>query len=238
MSNKEWKTKKDKILEHARQDPFLTIEDLSHKADTTPRYVRTILSEANISLMQMRKEYARKIENRYNSMYENILVNYLLNVPFSSKVNIESGGGELVFNNPGDFDNLPGNISSDYNFVSYIHYLLDKPWCINSIVIDDDFDVDTENIRLKAEKVLEFLYNTIKDKDAYISKIKLDIELSTGKVADLLNISSLSPILKIIQTIEFKGDKIIFMFSYFNPEIINISFSTNNGMVIDSKMIG
>jgi hypothetical protein len=57
-------TKKDQILNLARQDPFLKVEEIAAKVETTPRYVRTILSEAKISLMQLRRSYARRMERR------------------------------------------------------------------------------------------------------------------------------------------------------------------------------
>lgn len=59
-----FETKKDTILALARRDPFLKIEEIATKADTTPRYVRTILSEARLSLMELRKEYARTMQRR------------------------------------------------------------------------------------------------------------------------------------------------------------------------------
>ncbi|NLY29008.1 MAG: UTRA domain-containing protein [Firmicutes bacterium] len=58
------RTKKDQILYIARQDPFLKVEEIAAKVETTPRYVRTILSEAKVSLMQLRRTYARKMEER------------------------------------------------------------------------------------------------------------------------------------------------------------------------------
>ncbi|HHV93625.1 MAG TPA: UTRA domain-containing protein [Firmicutes bacterium] len=58
------RTKKEKILNIARQDPFLKVEEIAAKVDTTPRYVRTILSEAGVSLMQLRRSYARRMEER------------------------------------------------------------------------------------------------------------------------------------------------------------------------------
>lgn len=57
-------TKKEQILVLARRDPFLKIEEIAAKVDTTPRYVRTTLSEAKISLMQLRRSYARHMEKR------------------------------------------------------------------------------------------------------------------------------------------------------------------------------
>ncbi|MFO7819399.1 MAG: GntR family transcriptional regulator [Halanaerobacter sp.] len=57
-------TKKEQIINFARHDPFLKINDIAENVDTTPRYVRTILSEANISLMELREKYARNMEQR------------------------------------------------------------------------------------------------------------------------------------------------------------------------------
>ncbi|GAB6138239.1 UTRA domain-containing protein [Halanaerobaculum tunisiense] len=57
-------TKKEQIINFARHDPFLKISDIAERVETTPRYVRTILSEANISLMELREKYARNMEQR------------------------------------------------------------------------------------------------------------------------------------------------------------------------------
>ncbi len=57
-------TKKEQILHLAQKDPFLKIEEIAVSAETTPRYVRTILSEARISLMHLRRAYARNMEKR------------------------------------------------------------------------------------------------------------------------------------------------------------------------------
>ncbi|SJZ95495.1 GntR family transcriptional regulator [Selenihalanaerobacter shriftii] len=57
-------TKKEQIINFARNDPFLKISDIAEHVQTTPRYVRTILSEANISLMKLREKYARNMEER------------------------------------------------------------------------------------------------------------------------------------------------------------------------------
>ncbi len=42
----------------------MTVEELSERADTTTRYVRTILSEAGLSLNRLRRQYARRLERR------------------------------------------------------------------------------------------------------------------------------------------------------------------------------
>lgn len=57
-------TIKDRVLQTAQKDPFLTIEEIAQSVNTTPRYVRTILSEAKVSLMHLRKVYAKSMEKR------------------------------------------------------------------------------------------------------------------------------------------------------------------------------
>ncbi|NMB24446.1 MAG: hypothetical protein GX986_02840 [Firmicutes bacterium] len=57
-------TKKEQILALARQDPFLKIEEIAATVETTPPYVRTTLSEAKVSLMELRRNYARRMQKR------------------------------------------------------------------------------------------------------------------------------------------------------------------------------
>jgi len=64
--NFEEETKKDMIIRLAKSDPFVSIEEVANQADTTNRYVRTILSEAEISLMQLRKEAYQNLEKLYS----------------------------------------------------------------------------------------------------------------------------------------------------------------------------
>jgi hypothetical protein len=66
-------TKKEQIINFAQSDPFLKISDIAEHVQTTPRYVRTILSEANISLMKLREKYARNMEKRLKSDKDNEL---------------------------------------------------------------------------------------------------------------------------------------------------------------------
>lgn len=65
-------TKKEQIINFARHDPFLKISDIAKNVETTPRYVRTILSEANISLMNLREKYARNMEQRLEGKDNNL----------------------------------------------------------------------------------------------------------------------------------------------------------------------
>ncbi len=59
-------TIKAKVIAMVKNDPFLTIEEIATDAETTPRYVRTILSEAQLSLLELRKRYAKSMEQQLN----------------------------------------------------------------------------------------------------------------------------------------------------------------------------
>jgi hypothetical protein len=53
---------KARVSALAQEDPFLTVKNLAKEAGTTTPYVRTILSEAGLSLNEMRRLYARRLE--------------------------------------------------------------------------------------------------------------------------------------------------------------------------------
>ena len=55
-------SKKGQVIALAKANPFLTVKDLAREARTTTRYVRTILSEAQLSLHEMRRSYARRLQ--------------------------------------------------------------------------------------------------------------------------------------------------------------------------------
>jgi len=57
-------TIKARVIQAVHNDPFLSVEEIAAHVGTTPRYVRTILSEANLSLMQLRKQYAKHMEDQ------------------------------------------------------------------------------------------------------------------------------------------------------------------------------
>lgn len=58
------RSKKERILQLARRDPFLKIEEIATRVETTAPYVRTILSQGRVSLMKLRREYARDWRRR------------------------------------------------------------------------------------------------------------------------------------------------------------------------------
>lgn len=235
MSDLEWKTKKEKILENARKDPFLKIEDLAKLANTTPRYVRTILSEANLSLMQLRREYARKMENRDGNLCDHLLFNYLISVPFASE-NQVLAKEEMIFNSPDDFNALSGDINRDYVCQSYLHLIKGTPWCISTALVKKK-EIDLGDNRLIASELFSRLCKTIKDLEIKVSSIDLEIKQATNQIASLLKISPLAPIFRVRQSIESNSQTIALMLLYFNYKQVTLSFSHNKGLIINRKSV-
>lgn len=61
-------SKKERVVTLARRDPFLRIEEIARRVGTTAPYVRTVLSDAQLSLADLRKAYARQMEARLGSL--------------------------------------------------------------------------------------------------------------------------------------------------------------------------
>lgn len=55
-------TKKERIIELARKNPFWKIEQIAEEVGTSKMYVRTSLSESNISLIKEREKYVKCLE--------------------------------------------------------------------------------------------------------------------------------------------------------------------------------
>lgn len=55
---------KERIIQAAQSDPFLSVEEIARQVGTTQQYVRTILSESGLSLTKMRRAYVKKMERQ------------------------------------------------------------------------------------------------------------------------------------------------------------------------------
>ncbi len=233
MSNLEWKTKKEKILEDARRDPFQKIDKLAKRANTTTRYVRTILSEANLSLMKLRREYARKMEKRYNSIDERLLLGQLLKAPFARNDQIEICQ-ELLFNNPNDLNKLHGNIENNYYYISFLHAIKKVTWSISTVLINKDIVENKEQIEIP-EELFKLVGKEITGDGLWLSDICFDIELATSQIANVLKIQPLSPLFRAEQWVERDNEVTMLFMSYFNTKHITFSLSSRNGLIINQK---
>ncbi len=140
-------TKKEQIINFAQSDPFLKITDIAENVQTTPRYVRTILSEANISLMKLREKYAKNMEKRLkNSKYNDLQAKVSLREEYSYN-NIETG---KIMVEPYDEDRYDEirKIREDDELVkiSQVQFVDENPYCIHELITYMDSNVNTERL--------------------------------------------------------------------------------------------
>lgn len=140
-------TKKEQIINFAQSDPFLKISDIAKNVQTTPRYVRTILSEANISLMKLREKYARNMEKRLENNEQQDLQakvslreEYSYNNLYTGKVNIE-----LVSENK--YPDIQ-RIRNDDELVRIyqVQYVDDNPYCVHELITYMDSNFNEERL--------------------------------------------------------------------------------------------
>ncbi|AZR73696.1 hypothetical protein BBF96_10060 [Anoxybacter fermentans] len=231
-------TKKEFIIRVAKEDPFLKIEEIAEMAGTTPHYVRTILSDANLSLMNLRKEYARRMEKYSESKI-------LLSIKDSvSRLNIHTEENASVFTYSVPYRNLIEssedflwNIDKKrlYRYMQYIYYC-QKPVGIIDFITQ---------IRLPDEKLKQkdFIF---KLSGLNLEEIRLTSpEIEIGKLSNLLKLnpidSEFSPdhiVIKIRTLLTIKdqilGEEIFFFSSDYIKLIIPGLFSPTLELAQDS----
>ncbi|MFW6022903.1 MAG: hypothetical protein ACOCQW_05285 [Halanaerobiaceae bacterium] len=231
MSNFSHKTKKEIILENAYRDPFLKIEDLSKMADTTSRYVRTILSESNLSLMDLRKDYARKMENNKYNINDILILNYLNKLSFiHSTKNIN----ELILNSSADINIIADNVQNNYIHQSYEYLSNNRSWSLCSVFMEKGF-IERENLSLSNDELLKVINCKIDNNDVNISNLDIIIDISTGQLSKFLRINELNPIVRLRQTITYESVEVALILVYFDARQISFSLSHKGGITIKRK---
>ncbi|MFW6264553.1 MAG: GntR family transcriptional regulator [Bacillota bacterium] len=140
-------TKKEQIINFAQSDPFLKISDIAEHVQTTPRYVRTILSEANISLMKLREKYARNMEKRLKSDEHpelqakvSLREEYSFNNLDISKIEIEKADENLY----PDIESLRED--DELIKIYQVQSVDNKPYCVHELVTYMEKDLNKERL--------------------------------------------------------------------------------------------
>lgn len=186
-------TKKEQIINFARNDPFLKISDIAEHVQTTPRYVRTILSEADISLMKLREKYARNMEERLqvkdgNSQKAEVRLT-------NQKGDMETGDVRFNQITEQEFQELQKTDPEQELYkVSQKQLVDEEPFGLQEIITY----LDSETIGEKTQN-LNSLYELFGENS--ISKLKfknnvMQVEIANRFLAKLLDISSSDPIIK------------------------------------------
>jgi hypothetical protein len=139
-------TKKEQIINFAQNDPFLKISDIAEYVQTTPRYVRTILSEANISLMKLREKYARSMEKRLQVQDAPIdAQNAVRFRPIQGGLKAGEIQIQLIFEE--EYEELQ-KINKDEKLwrINQICYSAEKPFCVKEIITFFPEDLTNEKV--------------------------------------------------------------------------------------------
>lgn len=139
-------TKKEQIINFAQNDPFLKISDIAEYVQTTPRYVRTILSEANISLMKLREKYARSMEKRLQVQDEPSDVQQAVRFrPIQG--GLKAGELQIQLILEEEYEELQ-KINKDEKLwrISQICYSAEKPFCVKEVITFFPEDLTSERV--------------------------------------------------------------------------------------------
>ncbi|MFW5991622.1 MAG: GntR family transcriptional regulator [Halanaerobiaceae bacterium] len=194
-------TKKEQIINFAQSDPFLKISDIAEYVQTTPRYVRTILSEANISLMKLREKYARNMEKRLkNDEQYGLQAKVSLRDEYSyNDLSPESIEVEQADEN--QFPEIERFREEDELIkISQVQAVDDRPYCVHELITYLDRNANMERLRnlqsvydllgRKGINNLQFMKNviTIESPTDIIRKYFPDVEnILTSRRMVLLN---------------------------------------------------
>ncbi|WP_018249073.1 GntR family transcriptional regulator [Orenia marismortui] len=206
-------TKKERVIYLAKKDPFLKVERISQLAETTSHYVRTVLSEANLSLTKLRKQYVKKLEDKKD---KNKLLLDLLNVNQLGNLDLLVHNN-TVLNKRNKYNDIIGEKS---NFLERTILFQDQnvPIMVNTTIV-------SENVGLNDFEELE------NRADTYFSENRIRAEVSDSNLAELLNVSSGSPVLTLEKEIFVSEELIGLDLVYFIPGEIELLLKVNNDQI-------
>ncbi|PRX25241.1 hypothetical protein BX659_1222 [Orenia metallireducens] len=204
-------TKKEKVIYLAQKDPFLKVERISQLAETTPHYVRTVLSEANLSLTKLRKQYAQRLKNKKRA---NKFLLDILSTDKFDKLDLTKEEG-VVLNKTEYYSDL---FKGCRDFLERTVLFREEglPIMINSTFISDGLQKFDE------------LDNR---KDLFISENKVRVEMSNDIVANLLEINIGIPVLILEKEIYISKKLKGFDLLYLIPERVELLLKENNHQI-------
>lgn len=204
-------TKKEQILALARQDPFLKIEEIATRVETTPPYVRTTLSEANISLMELRRNYARRMEKQ---LHEEVTteVSPSGSSPVSSRRGLEVHELQVQKVQEAKWARLLGVAVDEHLLMLSRVRILDGIHVVNRLVTSDGVSLSEDKLRddLPSWNLLGL------DGPGYgLRERSLEVEQANPQIADSLGILSGEPVLSFGHLIVSQGVPVGLEFNIF-----------------------
>lgn len=218
-------TKKQHILALAQKDPFLRVEEIAAKVKTTPRYVRTILSEARVSLMQLRRNYARTMERRLGI---NVTVDQSdqgLNDALSVAGN-EVGVHKVRVVQVVD-PRLAGILgvpeSEPLLKASRVRLVNQRPFYVSEVVTHKHLVVD-EDLATSDKPLRQLLGLEIPGETTFVDR-SLEVEPAEGYIAACLGLAVGDPVIKTGNVIVTRDERVGIEFNYFNARRVRFIFT-------------
>lgn len=218
-------TKKERILTLAQRDPFLRVEEIAAKAETTPRYVRTILSEARISLMQLRRHYARTMERQLGVHVTVDRAGQGLSDALSQAGN-QVGVRELHVTKVVD-PALAGvlDVRRDEPLlkVSRVRLVNQRPFYVSEVITHKNLLVSED--MLSSEKPLRQLLGLeIEGETTFVDR-SLEVEPAPEQIAAPLGLKAGDPVIKSGNVIVTRGERVGIEFNYFDAFRVRFVFA-------------
>lgn len=209
-------TKKEQILRLAQEDPFLRVEEIAAKAATTPRYVRTILSEAGISLMELRRNYARTMERRLG-----VHVPADKPDPGSTKpknfADLKQSAKQVRVVRavvPYLAEELGLHPDEPLLQVSRVRFDNDQPYYVNQVVTHKSLTVSEDMVT--SEKPLRQLLGLEVEGETEFIDRRLEVEQADGYIAGSLGLHEGEPVIKSGNVIVTQGERVGVELNYFD----------------------
>lgn len=208
-------SKKEQILQLARQDPFQKIEEIAQKVSTTPRYVRTILSESRLSLMELRKDYARRMEKKLGI---NVMVpsNQRLTEMLVTAGNTVAGDqiAVLKVTDPGAAEILNLPPSEPLLKVTRNHLVNGRPFYVTEVLTRLTVTVG-EEVFTSDRPLREVLGLDIPGRTRFVER-SLEVVAADERVASALGLRPGTPVFRAGNIIETDGQKVGIEYNLFN----------------------
>lgn len=209
-------TKKRQIIRLARKDPFLRVEEIAVSADTTPRYVRTILSEAGMSLTQLRRSYARSMERQLGTdvvvgRTSGGLTDALVGAGKHIDVRQLRVTKVIDASMAGVLDVSPGEPLLQ---VSRVKLVNDKPFFVSEIVTHKNLTV-TDDMVLSEKPLRQILGLEVSGDTTFVDR-SLEVIEADEYLAPTLGLRCGDPVIKSGNVILAAGEKMGIEFNYFD----------------------
>lgn len=222
-------TKKDHIIRLAQDDPFLRVEEIAAAAGTTSRYVRTTLSEARLSLMDLRRNYVRHMEKHMKAHIaagsdgEQSITEYDSNDDKQSEENAVDGVRLMKFIDPEINDALMINRSQPLLKISRVTMVDGKPLYIEEIITHKNLTVSEDMVSSK-KPLRQLLALEKRNATQFINRY-IEMENASKRLAERLSITEGAPVIKSTHIITIKGERVAIENNYGDGIAVRINLA-------------